>query len=81
MRERLNTLLCALGALLVFATLFLHGPMEMPRGAAPTTSERGEDGLFAARSWLEREGVSALSLRERSIPWRNGATFHPPAIF
>ena len=65
MRERLNTLLCALGALLVFATLFLHGPMEMPRGAAPTTSERGEDGLFAARSWLEREGVSALSLRER----------------
>ena len=65
MRERLNTLLCALGALLVFATLFLHGPMEMPRGAAPTTSERGDDGLFAARSWLEREGVPALSLRER----------------
>ena len=65
MRERLNTLLCALGALFVFATLFLHGRMEMPGSAAPTTSERGEDGLFAARRWLEREGVPALSLRER----------------
>lgn len=65
MRERLNTLLCALGALLVFATVFLHGPMDMPRSAAPTTSERSDDGLFAARSWLEREGVRTISLRER----------------
>ena len=49
-RERVTTLVCALGALLVFVTLFLRGPMELSRGAPPTTSERGDDGLFAARS-------------------------------
>jgi hypothetical protein len=62
----LNTLLCALGALLVFVTLFVHGgPAEMLRSAPPTTTERGDNGLFAARTWLEREGIRAVSLRER----------------
>jgi hypothetical protein len=62
----LNTLLCALGALLVFVTLFVHGgPAEMLRSAPPTTTERGDNGLYAARSWLEREGIRAVSLRER----------------
>lgn len=66
MRERLNTLLCALGALLVFVTLFVHGgPVQMQRGAPPTTSERGDNGLFAARRWLEVEGIRTTSLRER----------------
>lgn len=65
MRERVTTLLCALAALLVFATLFLRGPMEAPRSAPPTSSERGADGLFAARSWLEQEGIRTVSLRER----------------
>jgi hypothetical protein len=64
-RERITTLLCALGALLVFVTLFLRGPMELPRSAPPTTSERGDDGLLAARDWLEREGIRTVSLRER----------------
>jgi hypothetical protein len=65
-RERLNTLLCALGALLVFVTLFVHGgPAEMRRSAPPTTSERSDNGLFAARRWLEAEGLRAGSLRER----------------
>jgi hypothetical protein len=64
-RERVTTLLCALGALLVFATLFLRGPMELPRSAPPTTSERGEAGLFAARRWLEQERIRTVSLRER----------------
>jgi len=65
-RERLNTLLCALGALLVFMTLFVHGgPLEMARSATPTTSERGDNGLFAARTWLAAEGIRSLSLRER----------------
>ena len=66
MRERLTTLLCALGALLVFVTLFVRGgPVEMPRSAPPTTGERGEHGLLAARNWLELEGIRTVSLRER----------------
>jgi hypothetical protein len=65
-RERLITLLCALGALLVFVTLFVRGgPAEMPRSAPPTTSERGDNGLWAARTWLELEGIRTASLRER----------------
>src|SRR4029077_550699 len=65
-RERLTTLLCALGALLVFVTLFARGgPVEMPRSAPPTTGERGEHGLLAARNWLELEGIRTVSLRER----------------
>lgn len=60
------TLLCALGALLVFVTLFIHGPpLEAPRAAPPTTLERGGSGLFAARAWLQAEGIRTLSLRER----------------
>ncbi len=66
MRERLATLLCALGALVVFVTLFVRGgPADMPRSAPPTTGERGDNGLFAARSWLAAEGIPALSVRER----------------
>ena len=65
MRERVTTLVCALGALLVFVTLFLRGPLELSRGAPPTTSERGDDGLFAARNWLGQEGIRTVSLRER----------------
>jgi hypothetical protein len=65
MRERLYTLLCALGALLVFVTLFIRGgPLEMVRSAAPTTIERGENGLFAARNWLAAEGIRSVSLRQ-----------------
>jgi len=65
-RERWTTLLCALGALAVFVTLFVHGPAaEAPRAAPPTTLERGGSGLFAAREWLQAEGIHTLSLRER----------------
>jgi hypothetical protein len=65
-RERLTTLVCALGALAVFLTLFVHGqPPDAGRAAPPTTDERGDNGLWAARQWLEREGVRTLSWRER----------------
>ena len=66
MRERMITLACALGALVIFATLFLHGG-ELERQAAtpPTTLERAGDGLLGAMSWLEGEGIRAVSLRER----------------
>jgi len=65
-RERLTTLACALGALLVFLTLFVHrGALEQPRNAPPTTVERGDNGLAAAMRWLQGEGIRTVSLRER----------------
>jgi hypothetical protein len=66
MRERLVTLGCALGALLVFATLFLHGEqLGGQQAAPPTTVEHGGNGLAGALGWLEEEGIAAVSLRER----------------
>jgi len=67
MRERLTTLACALGALLVFATLFLRGGDldRRQRAAPPNTLERGGNGLLAAMSWLHGEGIHTVSLRER----------------
>jgi hypothetical protein len=60
------TLLCALGALLLFGTLFWRG--DAPGGrriSVPTTVERGDEGMLGAASWLQGEGVRTLSLRER----------------
>jgi hypothetical protein len=67
MRERLTTLLCALGALLLFATLFIHGGEleRRQRAAPPNTLERGDNGLLAATSWLRGEGIRTVSVRER----------------
>ena len=66
MRERLTTLACALGALVVFATLFVRGgDLERERVAPPTTLEHSDNGLLGAMSWLEGEGIRTVSLRER----------------
>ena len=66
MRERLITLYCALGALFLFGTLVFHGnTLAALRAAPPTSSERADNGLLGASSWLKREGVRTLSLRER----------------
>ena len=66
MRPRLMTLACALGALLLFGTLFLRSDsLATRRASPPTTVGRGSDGLLGAASWLEAEGVRAVSLRER----------------
>ncbi|HYL04115.1 MAG TPA: DUF4350 domain-containing protein [Steroidobacteraceae bacterium] len=66
MRERLVTLGCALGALLLFVTLFLHGAsVARPETSMPTTAERGDNGLLGALSWLRQEQVRTLSLRRR----------------
>ncbi|MBS0417700.1 MAG: DUF4350 domain-containing protein [Proteobacteria bacterium] len=68
MKERLITFICALGALALFFTMFLHqdphglGASEVPR---PTTEERGENGYQAAMLWLDHEHIRAISLRER----------------
>ncbi len=68
MKERLVTFACALGALLLFAMMFvkregaLGGRNEVPR---PTTAERRGNGYNAATSWLEAEGLREISLRDR----------------
>ena len=65
MRERLTTFACALGALLLFATLFVRGAgLEQPI-TRPTTTERASNGLRGASLWLQGEGIRTLSLRER----------------
>ena len=65
-RERATTLICALGALLVFGMLFVHtGPPGQRDVSAPTTAERRANGLLGVMSWLKEEGFPAVSLRER----------------
>ena len=65
-RDRFVTLACALGALLLFGTLFWRGGTLSEREVSrPTTVERGDNGLLGALRWLQREGVPTLSLRER----------------
>jgi hypothetical protein len=66
MQERLVTFACALGALLLFGSVFLRGDTLAARLAAPPTSvERGHNGLLGVASWLREEGVRTVSLRER----------------
>ena len=66
MKERLITLACALGALLLFLTLFVHvGEAERPVVTLPTTVERGDNGLAAASAWLAAEHVPTRAVRAR----------------
>ena len=66
MRERLTTLACALGALLLIGTLLLRGDtLAVRRASPPTTLERSDNGLLGATTWLQGEGVRTLALRER----------------
>jgi hypothetical protein len=67
MRERALTLVFALGALALFAVMFLKregafGGNEVP---APISSEGRGGGYHAAMAWLEGEGIRTFSLRER----------------
>jgi hypothetical protein len=74
-KERLVTLLCALGALALFLAIFspgggvAQGGKEVPR---PTTAERTGNGYGAAVSWLSADGYRIVSLRDRfdSLPKR-----------
>jgi hypothetical protein len=67
-KERLITLVFALGALALFAVMFLKrdatfgGRYDVP---SPITSERRGSGYHAAVTWLESEGIRTISLRER----------------
>ncbi|TLZ41857.1 MAG: DUF4350 domain-containing protein [Gammaproteobacteria bacterium] len=66
MRERLITLACAVGALLLAAALFVRHPAAGSRSLAlPTTIEHRGNGLLGAWTWLAAEGVRTVSLRER----------------
>ena len=66
MRERLITLACALGALLLFVTLFLRGGAAgEPEGTVPTSAERGDNGLAGASTWLTAAHVPTRAVRER----------------
>jgi enterochelin esterase-like enzyme len=67
-KERVVTLGAALGALALFAAVFLQsgGVTERARDAPrPATDERRADGYHAAFAWLQSEGVRVVSLRER----------------
>ena len=66
MRERLMTLACALGALLLFGTLFLReDAFTEQRVSLPTSTEGSDNGLLGVVNWLRAEGVTSVSLRER----------------
>lgn len=66
MRERLMTLACALGALLLLGTLILRGDtLAGRRDALPTTAESADNGLLGLLRWLQGEGVRTFALRER----------------
>lgn len=68
MKERLVTLVFALGALALFAVMFLKrdgtfgGRSDVP---IPVSAERRGSGYHAAMTWLESEGIRSISLRER----------------
>ena len=68
MKERLVTLLCALGALALFIAIFspaggvAQSGKDVPR---PTTAERTGNGYAAAVNWLSAEGYRIVSLRDR----------------
>jgi hypothetical protein len=68
-RERLITLACATGALVLFIILFLQpvGALDwresVPR---PTSAESRDNGYYAAAAWLRAAGVRTGSLRARS---------------
>ncbi|MGH8140860.1 MAG: DUF4350 domain-containing protein [Steroidobacteraceae bacterium] len=68
MRERFITLGCALGALLLFLTMFMHGGTGTERGKdvpRPTTEVRSANGYHAVMEWLDAEHIHTVSLRDR----------------
>jgi hypothetical protein len=72
MKERLITLLCALGALAVFLAMFLHGDDGTNgRGGVPgpTSEERRGNGYRGAMVWLGEEHIKTVSVRDRFDKW------------
>lgn len=80
MKERLITLGCALGALVLFAAMFLRGEGRLDTAAdapRPTSAERRGNGHYAAFAWLQNERIRVASWRDRfdrlSDPARSAA--------
>jgi hypothetical protein len=68
MKERLITLVSALGALALFLAMFLHGDDEANgRGGVPrpTSEERRPNGYHGAMVWLEAHAIRTVSVRDR----------------
>ncbi len=66
MPQRVTTLLCALGAALLLATLLVRGDTLAGRRASlPMSTEQADNGLLGVKTWLEKEGIRTLALRRR----------------
>ncbi len=66
MKERLVTLLLALGALALFIALFVQRPQDPAEATALPVSTEGRDaGYQALWRWLESQRIPLLSFRER----------------
>ena len=78
MRERVTTLACALGALLLLGTLLLQGDtLAARRASLPTSIEHADNGLLGLMSWLHSEGVRTFALRERFGALSGKDAIHP----
>ena len=66
MNDRLVTLACALAALLLTIFLLLPPPAnEQIKKSLPSTEDRGINGLYGLKQWLQLNGISTFSLRQR----------------
>lgn len=66
MNERVFTLLCALGAVLLFIGMFVRregGLEQQPTYGRPTSLERRADGYFALQHWLTAEHIPTVSIQ------------------
>jgi Domain of unknown function (DUF4350) len=73
MRDRLVTLLGALLALAIVYALFFQRPGEPPV-TKPLSAEAGRNGYLGLWTWLEREHVRVVSLRDRYSTLREHAS-------
>ena len=66
MNERLLTLACAVGALILFYTLFMPTPQrELESAPPPTSMDNRRNGYAATVRWLESSRVRVVSLGKR----------------
>lgn len=66
MNERFITFACALGALALFLAMLIPGD-EGTRGGVPrpTSPERQPNGYYGAMTWLDKEHIRTVSVRDR----------------
>ncbi len=76
MNDRIVTLACAVGVLLLAAGLILpRGSGPLQPASRPTSYDTGAPGLAAAARWLQQSGVPVIALRDRyfELPKANAA--------